>query len=281
MKKRSVFILLLVYFAVYAGVYIYNLSFIVEGERHFVIADDILISMRYAKNLAEGHGLVFNIGEKVEGYSNFLWVIILAALHSLSGVSIPSLAQQLGILLGLANVLLTFSIASKLPGDENRRWAFAAALLVALDLRVAVWSVEGLETPLYLFWALAALRLYIDREQPGWWWSLPALGAALTRPDGAVLFIALGIHRLWRLVREKRFPAGADWIALAVFVVPYGIYNAWRIAYFGGYLLPNTFFARGSHGPLIGAIYVARGFGVAAGTHVFYNLVVRALILGG
>ncbi len=217
--------------------------------------DDAYVSFVFARNLADGHGLVFNIGEKVEGYSNFLWVIILAAFHYFSGVFIPAIAQQLGILLGVANVVLTWSIASKLLGDENRRWAFAAALLVALDLRVAVWSVEGLETPLYLFWVLAALRLYIGGEEPRWSWSLAALGAALTRPDGAVLFVALGIHRLWRLVREKRFPAAADWLALAVFLIPYGIYNAWRITYFGGHVFPNTFFARGSHGPLIGSIY--------------------------
>jgi len=219
--------------------------------------DDAYVSFVFARNLADGHGLVFNVGERVEGYSNFLWVLLLAGFHRLSGLSIPNLARMLGLLLGLSNVLLTFGIASKLLGDEKGRWALAAALLAALDLRVAVWSVEGLETPLYLFWVLAALRLYIDREQrPGWLWSIPALGAALTRPEGPVVFMALGAHRLWRLARNKRLPAASDWVALAVFLVPYAAYNAWRIAYFGGYIFPNTFYARGSHGPLIGAIYV-------------------------
>ncbi len=42
------------------------------------LCDDAFISFRYVRNLLEGHGLVFNPGEHVEGYSNFLWVLELA-----------------------------------------------------------------------------------------------------------------------------------------------------------------------------------------------------------
>ncbi|MGB7063098.1 MAG: hypothetical protein WBF13_12190, partial [Candidatus Zixiibacteriota bacterium] len=42
------------------------------------VCDDAFISFRYAKNFVEGHGLVYNIGEKVEGYSNFLWTLLLS-----------------------------------------------------------------------------------------------------------------------------------------------------------------------------------------------------------
>src|SRR4051794_37248022 len=45
--------------------------------RAFTI-DDAYISFRYAENLASGHGLVYNLGERVEGYTNFLWVVLLA-----------------------------------------------------------------------------------------------------------------------------------------------------------------------------------------------------------
>ena len=47
------------------------------------LCDDAFISFRYARNLLEGHGLVFNPGEYVEGYSNFLWTLELA--HRRSG----------------------------------------------------------------------------------------------------------------------------------------------------------------------------------------------------
>ena len=47
---------------------------------------DAFISFRYARNLLEGHGLVWNPGERVEGYSNFLWVLELAAIWAATGV---------------------------------------------------------------------------------------------------------------------------------------------------------------------------------------------------
>lgn len=53
------------------GIYIYQTSFIVNGDRYFVLFDDAMISMRYARNFAEGNGLVWNPGETpVEGYTN-------------------------------------------------------------------------------------------------------------------------------------------------------------------------------------------------------------------
>src|SRR6266404_6223228 len=54
--------------------------------------DDAFISFRYARNLVEGHGLVFNPGERVEGYTNFVWVL-LAALFMKIGID-PVLALK-------------------------------------------------------------------------------------------------------------------------------------------------------------------------------------------
>lgn len=41
-------------------------------------SDDAFISFRYARNLVEGKGLVYNAGERVEGFSNFLWTMLIA-----------------------------------------------------------------------------------------------------------------------------------------------------------------------------------------------------------
>ena len=62
-KNNWLFILLLLIIAVYMGVYIYQTSFISNGTRYFVLFDDAMISMRFAKNFAEGYGLVWNPGE--------------------------------------------------------------------------------------------------------------------------------------------------------------------------------------------------------------------------
>src|SRR4029450_300392 len=62
--------------------------------------DDAFISMRYGKNLADGNGLVYNPGERVEGYSNLAWTLILAGLHKISPEPLE-LAKATGILLGV------------------------------------------------------------------------------------------------------------------------------------------------------------------------------------
>jgi hypothetical protein len=44
------------------------------------LIDDSYISLRFARNFAQGAGLVFNIGERVEGYTCFLWVWLLGLI---------------------------------------------------------------------------------------------------------------------------------------------------------------------------------------------------------
>ncbi|MFH1219602.1 MAG: hypothetical protein V1694_04040 [Candidatus Eisenbacteria bacterium] len=43
------------------------------------LIDDSYISLRYARNFADGNGFVFNIGEKVEGYTCFLWIFLVGS----------------------------------------------------------------------------------------------------------------------------------------------------------------------------------------------------------
>src|SRR5689334_19781398 len=64
------------------------------------ISDDAMTSMQYAKNLALGNGLVFNVGERVEGYTNFLWVLVMTPLYALSkayGLPFVPIVNQLNI----------------------------------------------------------------------------------------------------------------------------------------------------------------------------------------
>ena len=98
MKKHIlnfIYVVILIFYCVYAGIYIFRTSFESGGERYFVLFDDAMISMRYAKNLADGNGLVWNPGEDpVEGFTNPLWVIFMAVFHLLpispSKMSLPS-----------------------------------------------------------------------------------------------------------------------------------------------------------------------------------------------
>jgi hypothetical protein len=79
--RNLLFAALVLGFLYYAWRYILATSFIIDGTRYFVLFDDAMISMRYAYNLAHGNGLVWNLGERVQGFTNPLWVFYMALLR--------------------------------------------------------------------------------------------------------------------------------------------------------------------------------------------------------
>lgn len=68
--------------ALFYAVFIVRCGFSLGGRLGFTLFDDAMISMRYARNLAEGYGLVWNPGERVEGYTNPLWTLWMALIMS-------------------------------------------------------------------------------------------------------------------------------------------------------------------------------------------------------
>jgi arabinofuranosyltransferase len=157
--------------------------------RHFV-TDDAYISLRYARNLAEGHGPVWNPGgPHTEGYSNPLLVFAEAGVHRLVDGAAPAFARGLGVLAGLLLVLAVWWLARPVVG---RLAANAATVLVGASPALAFWSVGGLETlPFVLLTATATLLLAAPDA------GRPVLAAALLamlpwlRPEGLALAAAL------------------------------------------------------------------------------------------
>jgi hypothetical protein len=81
---RRWLLLLIVAYTAFNGWYIFRTSFEVDGQRIWCLWDDAMISMRYAENLVQGHGLVWNPGETpVQGYSNLGVTLVMAAVHLL------------------------------------------------------------------------------------------------------------------------------------------------------------------------------------------------------
>ena len=103
-KNQYLIILILVIYIFYGISWIINSSFVVDDERYFCLSDDMMISMRYANNLSDGHGLVWNKKDekKVEGFSNFLWVLFMTIFNTLPiPLSKVSIFIQLSALLFL------------------------------------------------------------------------------------------------------------------------------------------------------------------------------------
>ncbi len=213
------------------------------------ITDDAFISFRYARNLLEGHGLVFNRGEYVEGYTNFLWVIELAAIWGLLGIRPEVAAQWLSVIYTVGTVAVMLWWVARLPALRHR-WlvAWMAMGVVCSSATFAVWtSGGGLETRQFTFFVLAAvagLSVFGTRRWGLVAASLSLAAAGLTRPEGLlVAACCVGWFVVQRALRDRTL----DWrgtLALAgpVAVVIGGHFLA-RYRYYGEWL-PNTYYAK-------------------------------------
>ena len=200
--------------------------------------DDAYITFRYVQQWTRGHGLVYNLGQRVEGYSNYLWIMLLAPFDCL-GVDLMLAAKGLGVLLSLSTMVLTLQFGRRVS------LLGIAPLLLAASGPFAVWAVGGLETPLFTFLlALGGFAFVREEEASKGWFSGPVLGLlALARPDGLVLGCTAVVFRAWRLHRARARPRRHDLKRAFGFVAVVLPYFAWRTGYYG-YLLPNTVYAK-------------------------------------
>mgnify|MGYP001084517295 CR=1 FL=1 len=224
-------------------------------ELGYDAVDDAYISFRYAQNFALGHGLVFNIGERVEGYTNFLWTMLLA-LFILVGVEPGPLAMALGGLFALGTMVLIYGKFAQKPLVLG-----LSLLLLAADGSFALWSVGGMETAIFTFLLLSGIFAYLQEGEDERLALLSGLLfalAALTRPEGVLVFVVTLLHRAFhRLFVERRLLAWPDLLRVFSFLGLYGPYFLWRYNYYG-YLLPNTFYAKVTTEGV--SAQVARGF---------------------
>ena len=206
-----------------------------------VTSDDAFISLRYARNLAEGHGLVFNPGgEPVEGFSNPLFTLFSAALLALGAPPLTAV-KLVGIACWTALVVVCARFARELrPGDGTA--GVVAALLLAASAFPALWAVAGLETLPHALLVTAG-TLIAGRECATGrvrWSPAAFVFVAASRPEGALLAAAAAAAQLVSL-RRRAVEVVLAWSAK--FALPVALLVAARYAYYGA-LLPNTFGAK-------------------------------------
>jgi arabinofuranosyltransferase len=221
-----------------------GLAFVVESWVPRAHLDDAYISYRYARNLIQGAGLVYNPGDRVEGFSNLLWTLLIAAGMAL-GFDAPAVAHWLGLMSGVAVLVLTWALASGFQGSPA--WPAAVAPWIVLaSPSFVIWSTCGMETPLFAAAATAALLA----EQRGRLRTAAAMAivATLTRPDGPLLALCLFGARLLTRPLEPRI-WGRGLVAYIGAVIALTTFRLW---YYGD-VLPNTFYAK------VGGIPLSRG----------------------
>ena len=224
-------------------------------------SDDAFISFRYAGRLAEGKGLTWNDGCRVEGFSNFLWVMVLAAARFV-GLNVVLTAKILGALSGAATLvvlyLLTFLATKKAFLFVN----LLAPFFHSLGIYSHFWMTSGMETSFFALLALLAVYLFAREELNGRRVPFSALAffaAAVTRPEGVMLFAGasayLAVSRASK-IRELRFGifSKRDSIWAAAFCILYAAFVLWRYSFFGQWL-PNSYYAKlGGQGEFAAAL---------------------------
>jgi len=213
--------------------------------------DDAYISYRYARNLIEGHGLVFNVGEYVEGFTNLLWTLLVAGGLAL-GFQADSTGHALGLISSVALLVATYLYAcTGLPA--SRRWIAAIPVFIIVSsISFAEWSVSGMETPMFAAAVTFALAAYA-RSRLGWA-TIAVCVATLTRPEGvliAAILFAFHLASSWRQGWQA-------WRWPLVFAGLVALLTVFRLVYYGS-PLPNTFYAKVGGIPIIAGLrYVSR-----------------------
>jgi hypothetical protein len=221
------------------------------------LIDDAYIVFRYADHLLAGLGPVFNAGERVEGFTSPLWLLLLAGAKA-SGVSYETSVFLFGTAFAVAALIPTWALARRVAPEPV---ALVAPLLLAAHPGFAMWAVHGLETSLFVF--LTASAVWAADRRPG----LAGVAAGLafwTRPEGALWAVMLAAFAFFYGRRREAVRLLA---MFAAFALPL---EAFRLLYFGT-PFPNTFYAKEGGG--LGRL----GFGINyAKTFVYSHALVIA-----
>ncbi len=228
--------------------------------------DDAFITFRYARNLAQGDGLVFNVGERVEGVTSLSWTLLLAAVQALR-LPLEPAAFALGVTFALLALREAYLLGRGLGASAGA--CLAAVALVAVHGRFWLVVGNGLEGGLFAFLVALVARKTVDRADPAWIGVLLGL-LFITRPESLLILpVVLGYQALAERRRRAESPRplasrqageagdrrGRPWaderargfwragMTAAAALTVVGAVTIWRLAYFGA-PAPNSVTAK-------------------------------------
>jgi hypothetical protein len=210
------------------------------------LGDDIFIALRYVKNFTEGHGLVYNTGERVEGYTDFLW-LMLVSFFSWLHFDAPAVTEVLGIIFSSGTLIIFAVIGHRVKASPGLTFPFIVLALV-LNYDYNVWATSGLEVSFVSF--LLSLAFYIfffsrlsDSKKfagSGFFICL----ALLTRPDVMLILVFSNVLLFSGSILQKQTLISIFRKHL-LFNLPvlliYFPYFLWRYNYYG-FIFPNTYY---------------------------------------
>lgn len=206
-------------------------------------SEDAFITFRFARNLAEGNGPVFNTGEPVEGYSNFLWMSLIAGAHKL-GLDMISFSRFAGALCNTLTLFLTWYIPYRYFAIGGS-CVLLGPLLYILFVPFHYTATIGLETSAFTFLIILSTCLVIGAHGRPPRFALASfvfLLLALTRPEGNLYFAFYAFYLIvrWVLYKDSIKPYIPGFI---IFIAGYCLFMFWRFSYYQ-LLFPNTYYAK-------------------------------------
>ncbi len=248
------------------------------------IQDDAFISFRYAENLANGEGLVFNPNEKVEGYTNFLWTLIASLIIYLDLPLIQTI-YLIGLVIYSFSLVVLFKLSQLI--FNNKYKALIPVIIAGVNFSFSSYATGGLETQLQaLLFILAFYLFYLIVQTEfsngkalliGTVFSL----ALLNRLDAALMLATLGLSFIVAMY-QKSIPIKKGLVFLSFITLPVivtlSMWFYWKLEYYGD-ILPNTFYAKATSGGTLntllhGIFYVSLFF-------IIYALPIAFVLVAG
>lgn len=271
MKKRIIYLIFLIP--------IISFLFITLNNKFY--QDDSFITLRYVRNIVRNNGPVFNSFERVEGYTNFLWMILLS-LFAKMGISFDSLitlSQLLGVILGVLT-LLFLSFFGNFSIGLSIVFTFFLVLLTGINYAFCYWAISGMETILFTLLLIGGTLFFVYRKnEKHLMLSSVLIGlSALTRPEGNFVFLLLGFGFLIQEILLKKLNLKTIMDVIKFYVFPFFLivfpHFVFRFIYYKSFL-PNTFYAKTS----FNLDYLKMGLNYAGRFFMAYGLFGIILVL--
>jgi len=261
-NSNQYFICIVIFFIAYC--FFLSWSFLYQN------VDDAYISYRYGKNLMNGKGLVYNPGEYVEGYTNFLWTIVTAPFTKVPAIDVSVFSIALCMIISILNIFFITRISRlfNLLVEFKTGFIFLLpALFYVLDDSIAFWSIGGMEFPMYILFILGIIYNYFrlnDNKKQLYYLITFLILCTLTRPEGNMIFVITIFHMF--IFRKRLNNPGRAFIKIILFYSVFcALYYGFKYFYYGQ-IIPNTFYAKGvtdmSMNLILGTKYIIMCVGI-------------------
>lgn len=232
------------------------------------IQDDAYITLRYVDNFINGNGLVFNKGERVEGFTNFLWLVLLSITSIIAKIislqiELSFVTQLFSLLSGVTLLVFSFYFTQRFLKEkfeqknnfEKITILFASLippLLISFSSPFLYWGVSGMESTLFTLLALISVYRYLFnyKKKPDLVFVSVSVLNTMLRPEGLLIFFLITSHSI---IVNKMKSITVDWESnrklfvnrkeIILYVIPVLVLLIFRLIYYG-YPLPNTFYAK-------------------------------------